>query len=184
MVIPPVDPSAGLPEGEPLSIVVRPMVLSDIEEVHTIDTLSFSLPWPAGSYRFELRDNPNSVCLVAEARFADRQRRVIGMVIIWLILDEAHIATIAVHPAFRGRGAGRMLLAAALQEAVLKNAIAATLEVRAHNIGAQTLYRDFGFEVVGSRPRYYQDNNEDALIMTLSGLGPETLDRLADEHKF
>jgi len=66
----------------------------------------------------------------------------------------------------------------ALRETIHKGYRLATLEVRASNTAAQTLYRRFQFEVVGSRPRYYRDNNEDALIMTVNGLGETYLNWL------
>jgi ribosomal-protein-alanine N-acetyltransferase len=92
------------------------------------------------------------------------------MTVVWLILDEAHIATIAVHPDFRGHGIGSLMLRTILEEAARKGAGEAMLEVRANNGIAQAMYRRFGFEVVFRRPRYYRDNNEDALLMSLDDL--------------
>jgi ribosomal-protein-alanine N-acetyltransferase len=103
------------------------------------------------------------------------------MVVVWLIVDEAHIATLAVHPDYRGRRIARRLVKVALKEAILRGMNQATLEVRANNLAAQNLYRQLGFEIVGNRPRYYRDNNEDALIMTVSGLGQSYLDWLEKE---
>jgi ribosomal-protein-alanine N-acetyltransferase len=77
-----------------------------------------------------------------------------------------HVATISVHPEQRGQGISRLLLAQVLEEGIRRKAILATLEVRAGNHAAQALYQRFGFKVVGDRPRYYLDNQEDALIMT------------------
>ncbi len=151
----------------------------DLEQVQEIDRLSFAMPWPAKAYRYELKENPNSYQWVAEVERVNGNdgfnrpeqtgggQVVVGMVVMWMILDEAHIATIAVRPGFRGRGIAQKLMAAALMEAVQHGASQATLEVRAGNVFAQKLYRRFGFEIVGSRPRYYKDNNEDALIMTV-----------------
>jgi ribosomal-protein-alanine N-acetyltransferase len=138
------------------------MALADLPRVVEIDRASFTLPWPEHSYRFELRENPASHCWVAETGGV-----IVGLMVIWLIEDEAHIATIAIHPDFRGRGIGRDLLVAGLRDAVGHGAVAATLEVRERNEAAIHLYRRFGFEVVGRRKRYYHDTNEDALIMTL-----------------
>lgn len=163
------------------TLVVRRMELADLDQVQAIDRISFSLPWPASAYRYELKENPLSLLWVAELRQGDGQRRIAGVVVVWLILDEAHIATIAVHPEYRGQGIGRRLLASAVRDAIYRGAGLATLEVRASNLAAQNLYRRFRFEVVGSRPHYYKDNHEDALIMTVSGLGEadfEWLDRL------
>jgi ribosomal-protein-alanine N-acetyltransferase len=148
----------------------RPMQLEDVEQVHAIDVMSFSVPWPASSYRFELQENPASLLWVAEAMVPEGKPDVIGMIVVWLILDEAHIATIAVHPDYRGRGIGGEILTVALRESARKGAKKATLEVRAGNEIARKLYGSFGFQVVGQRSRYYQDNNEDALIMSVSDL--------------
>jgi len=77
---------------------------------------------------------------------------------------------LSVHPEYRGQGISRELLAATLVDAISKGMGIATLEVRANNLIAQALYSRFSFEVVGRRPRYYRDNDEDALIMTVEGL--------------
>ena len=153
------------------SISYRPMRIDDLDQVHAIDVLSFAVPWPASSYRFELLDNPASLLWVAEAILADEKTQVVGMIVVWLIVDEAHIATVAVHPDYRGRGIGREIMEIALRESSRKGAKQATLEVRAGNEIARRLYEGLGFQVVGQRPRYYHDNNEDALIMSINELG-------------
>jgi ribosomal-protein-alanine N-acetyltransferase len=89
----------------------------------------------------------------------------IGFVGMWLAFDEAHITTIGVDPAYRGRGLGELLLLSMVDTALARGARWLTLEVRVSNFAAQTLYRKYGFSVRGSRKRYYSDNNEDALIM-------------------
>jgi len=150
---------------------IRPMQEVDLEQVHAIDQMSFSLPWPASSFRYELFENPNSLLWVAEIEVQGGQRQVVGAIVIWLVVDEAHIASIAVHPDYRTRCIGSRLLVTALEETIRKGCRSATLEVRAGNLISQDFYRRFRFEVVGRRPRYYRDNNEDALLMTLDGLG-------------
>jgi ribosomal-protein-alanine N-acetyltransferase len=82
------------------------------------------------------------------------------------MVDEAHISTIAVHPRWRGRGLGEMALVAMIDAAILRGAAEVTLEVRVSNEVAQSLYRKYAFAQVGRRKGYYQDNGEDALIMT------------------
>jgi ribosomal-protein-alanine N-acetyltransferase len=158
-----------------MTINIRSMRLDDLEMVHSIDQLSFSLPWPKRSYQYELLENPASRLWVAETQVPDGNTRIAGMVVMWLIIDEAHIATLAVHPDFRGQGIASKLLITALKDAIQKGMHQATLEVRANNQNAHDLYRKFGFIVAGHRPRYYRDNNEDALIMTLHGLGKDSL---------
>ena len=80
--------------------------------------------------------------------------------------DEAHISTIAVHPDWRGLGLGEWLLLALLEAGQVLGAETATLEVRPSNEPALALYQKYQFEEVGRRPRYYSDNDEDALIFT------------------
>lgn len=157
-----------LPGGEAMNI--RAMRSDDLEQVAAIDQMSFSMPWPISSYRYELFENPLSLLWVAEVARDGEQPRVAGMVVVWMIMDEAHIATLAVHPEARNQGIARHLLQVALDEAILRGMRSATLEVRASNLTAQRLYGRFGFQVVGRRPHYYRDNDEDALIMTVSGL--------------
>ena len=83
----------------------------------------------------------------------------------WKIIDEAHITNLAVHPDFRRKGVAKVLLINALKECYEEKIKFLTLEVRASNIKAFTLYEKFGFKSLGIRKKYYQDNNEDALIM-------------------
>lgn len=153
-----------------VSIHIRPLNMADLGQVMAIDQASFSLPWPKSAFAYELNENPLSMLWVAEIQQPDNSKQIAGMIVVWLILDEVHIATIAVDPNFRRQGIAQELLATALDAAIQKGMVQATLEVRAGNIAAQALYHSFGFEIVGRRHHYYQDNGEDALIMTASGL--------------
>ncbi len=97
----------------------------------------------------------------------------------WLMVDEAHVATIASHPAWRGCGLGQWLMLALMEAAQARGARLVTLEVRASNTPAQKLYEKLGFEITGHRRRYYRDG-EDGLIMTTPALTePGLQDRLA-----
>ncbi len=91
---------------------------------------------------------------------------IVGFAGIWLMVDEAHLVTIAVQPGHRGRGLGELLLVSVLDWACALGASYMTLEVRASNHVAQALYRKYGFRNEGVRRRYYSDNGEDAIIMT------------------
>ncbi len=153
-----------------MNLVIRRMTLADVAAAHEIDVLSFSLPWPERSLRHEVTDNPAARCWVAEV-----DGRLAAMLVLWLIVDEAHIATLATHPAFRRQKIGQRLLVEALDSAYNEGARSALLEVRAGNEPALRLYRKLGFEAVGCRPRYYKDNNEDAILMTLSKLPLEPI---------
>jgi len=90
---------------------------------------------------------------------------IIGFAGLWLMVDEAHITTIAMHPDFRRRGLGEYMLASLIDIAYSIGARWVTLEVRVSNYSAQNLYRKYGFREAGLRHRYYSDNQEDALIM-------------------
>lgn len=152
-----------------LQATVRSMTVDDLPGVLDIDRLSFALPWPERSFRFELTENDAAHLLVAETAWGGRIR-LAGYLGYWLLVDEMHISTLAVHPDVRGQGLGERLLMAGLDQARRQGAEMATLEVRPTNEAAVALYRKHGFQRVGRRRAYYRDNNEDALLMTLSGL--------------
>lgn len=162
------------------TLIIRPMRQDDLEQVGAIDRISFSIPWPKKAFQYELNDNPRSTLWVAEANTPGRKNQVVGVIVSWLIMDEVHIATLAIHPNHRGKGIAQRLILFALQDAVKKGAHQATLEVRANNIPAQELYRRFGFIVVGRKVRYYRDNNEDALIMKATEIEQILGDRLVN----
>jgi ribosomal-protein-alanine N-acetyltransferase len=153
-----------------MSLFIRRMTLDDLPTVVELDRISFSLPWPEKSFRFEVTDNLASRCWVAEV-----DGRVVGMLVGWLLVDEIHIATIATHPDFRRQGIGRQLLSHALSRALDEGARSSFLEVRESNLAAQEMYRQFGYEATGLRKRYYKDNDEDAILMTLESLSRERL---------
>ena len=146
-------------------VVIRPMTLDDVNAAYEIESLSFATPWPAYAFEQELRGNRLARYLVA--RSADA---LVGFAGIWMMVDDAHVTTISVHPEWRRRGVGRQLMRGLAELAVTLGARRMTLEVRPSNAGAQNLYREFGFEVVGRRPGYYSDNGEDALVMTTPDL--------------
>jgi len=156
-------------------IRIRKMEISDLERVVEIDHSSFSLPWPASSFNFELQRNPASRCWVAEIEAEGRQR-IVGMLVAWLIVDELHIATIATAGEFRRAHIGRRLMVHALGEAYKEGAVKSFLEVRRGNEAACSMYRKLGYQEDGVRPRYYQDNHEDAILMSLQNIDPALLD--------
>ena len=154
------------------------MRVDDIPQVAALDDLSFADPWPQGSFEYELKANDYSLCLVAEDPDAAEGQTIVGALVIWLIVDEAHIATIAVHPNYRHRGVGRRLLAEGLLQAADRGAVKSLLEVRSGNTEALHLYYGFGFKAVGLRPNYYQAEQEDALLLDLDPLDMDCLRNL------
>ena len=157
------------------------MTVDDLEAVHRIEHASFSQPWPDQAYRSELQANRLASYLVG--RVGDE---VVAFGGIWLMVDEAHVTTFAVDPAWRRRRIGEALLLALLDLAIARGAREATLEVRLSNLPARRLYEKYGFRPVGMRARYYSDNNEDALIMTTPPIAtPDMQERLAElEQKY
>jgi ribosomal-protein-alanine N-acetyltransferase len=159
-----------------MTLIIRKMTLEDVPAVVDLDQKSFSLPWPERSFRFEVTDNPASRCWVAEL-----DGNVVGMIVVWLLVDEAHVATLATHPDFRRQGVAKQMLAHALLQLLEEGARSSFLEVRASNVAAQEMYRKFGYADAGRRRRYYKDNDEDAILMNLAPLNAERL-RIGVEH--
>lgn len=101
----------------------------------------------------------------------------------WLMVDEAHVSTIASHRDWRRRGIGELLLVSMIDRAAETGGNVVTLEVRVSNLAAQALYRKYGFEVTGERRRYYSDNGEDALIMSTPSITTADFQRHLQELK-
>ena len=161
-----------------MNLIIRRMRAKDVPAAHEIDVLSFTLPWPERSLHYEVTDNPAARCWAA-----DLDNRLVGMLVLWLIVDEAHIATIATHPDFRQQGIAKKLLVEALNSAYNEGALTAMLEVRAGNESALKMYANFSFEEAGRREHYYKDNNEDAILMTLHRLPFEPLSSVLKSGK-
>ena len=153
---------------------IEAMRLQDVEHIMSIEHEAFSSPWPASAYRYELTKNKLSAYLVMRWQGNTVASVVPPLVAyggFWMILDEGHISTLAVHSEWQGQSLGQTMLVALIDTAISVGACEVTLEVRASNIVAQHLYRKYGFHQVGIRKRYYRDNNEDALIMTTPRVG-------------
>jgi len=152
------------------------MQAADLDQVIEIDRLSFSLPWPVSSFQYELTHDQTSRCWVAEYPAGNPAARLMGMAVVWFIIDEVHIATIAVLPEYRQMKIGQKLLAVILKDAVGSGAVHAFLEVRETNKAARAMYAKFGFKEVGVRPHYYSDTQEDAVLMNLEPIESNFLD--------
>lgn len=144
---------------------IRPMQLEDLPAVLVIERASFPTPWSERSFHSELTANKYARYFVAEGPGC-----LAGYAGVWIILNEAHVTNIAVHPDHRRQGIGRRLLEALIHQAVKEGCDSISLEVRKSNYSAQALYRQYGFEPMGIRRGYYVDNNEDAIIMIRRGL--------------
>jgi [ribosomal protein S18]-alanine N-acetyltransferase len=178
---------------QPISSAVLPAVLE-------LDNLCFGKLWTLEAYQREL-DSPNSELLglflentpdkkdtretTSDSRLPTPDFPILAMGCFWAILDEAHITLLAVHPDYQGQGLGQAMLWGLMQAARDRALERATLEVRASNQPAISLYSKFGFQLAGRRRRYYKDTNEDALILWRSGLQqPEFQVELTNWYKF
>lgn len=144
-----------------LELAIAPMTRDDLDVVDEIERHSFKHPWPASVFAEELTRTWARVDVIRLAG------RVVGFVDYWLVHDEVHLLAIAIHPDARRRGIGKRLLDHLIALARGRGAALITLEVRRSNAPAITMYQRAGFEVVGERPRYYAEDGEDALVMTL-----------------
>lgn len=141
-------------------LVLRPMQEADLRQVLHIERRSFTIPWSDATFRGLLR-RQSTALLVAE-----RAGQVVGYAVLWFAADEAELGDMAVLPEERRRGLGRWLLEGALAEAARRGAKRVYLEVRESNAAARSLYELAGFEVAGTRPDYYSEPKEDAILMT------------------
>jgi ribosomal-protein-alanine N-acetyltransferase len=141
------------------NIEIIPFNKNHVNEVLYISNLSFLTPWTIDSIEKELENK------LARYVVAIKDNLVIGYGGIWLILDEGHITNIAVHPEYRGVGAGDMIVEALVELCKLEGIYSMTLEVRKSNLVAQSLYKKHGFIEEGVRKNYYADSHEDAVIM-------------------
>ncbi len=143
-----------------MKIVLREMTIEDIDQVLDIEKDIFPTPWSKNAFEKEISKNELAVYLVAEV-----DSKIAGYGGFWKILDEAHITNIAVKNKYRGKKIGDAILMGIIDYCDTNYIPRITLEVRSSNAVAQKLYKKYGFKARGVRPRYYTDNNEDAIIM-------------------
>lgn len=142
-------------------IAVEPMTVADLPYVLAIERKSFTSPWSEANFRHEIEDNPLAWNLVARAAGS-----VVAFACAYVVSDELMINDLAVESSIRRRGLGSALLRHLIDGARVRGCRRATLEVRPGNVAARALYAAFGFSVVGTRPGYYADTGEDALLLT------------------
>ena len=145
-----------------MRLKIRPMRLEDLDEVMEIEPVAFgSHHWSHQSFVNELSNSMGNYFAAVD----DDTKNLCGYSGFWLIGDEAHITTLAVHPDLRRQHIGERLLINDIAEARHVGARWITLEVRVSNESAQRLYYKYGFKNLGTRRNYYQDNDEDAMVL-------------------
>jgi len=142
-----------------MSVKLSIMTKEDLSGVLEVSSLSLKESWNIDSYSSEL-SNPLAKYLIAKVN-----NQIVGFAGVWVIIDEGHITNIAVHPNFREKGIGTTLLQSLIDHLEDWGCNSLTLEVRSSNDAAKGLYKKFGFLEEGIRKKYYNDNDEDALIM-------------------
>lgn len=141
---------------------IIPMTAAHTARLAELEKLCFSEPWSEKALSDEI-DNPAAYFVVAV-----EGDEVLGYGGMHTVLGESYIDNIAVFPQHRGRGAGRAVTTALIEKAKENRGAFITLEVRASNVPAITLYTSLGFENAGVRKRFYSNPEEDAVIMTLN----------------
>ena len=146
-------------------LTIREAGLTDLKSVFAIEKESFPTPWSRWTFLAELNQSLGHF-LVAGPPLS-HPWELWGYIVFWLVADEMHLLNLAVHPEKRRRGVARVLLQEALRRSRALGAKGAWLEVRPSNTPALALYASFGFKEMGRRPRYYEDTQEDAILLVL-----------------
>ncbi len=163
-----------------LPFFIDPMQPADIDEAVIVEQAAYGDRWSRKDYEQELLQNKLAHYYVLRANRTPPG--LIGLGGFWLMVDEIHISTIAIHPKMRQLGLGDWLLIHLLEQGITLGAKVATLEVRRSNRAALALYQKYHFEQVGERQRYYEDG-EDALILTTPPLTTAVYDDFLAQHK-
>jgi len=140
----------------------RRMRRSDLDQVLDLERQLFASPWSREMFEEELEEKRHVLALVIEDR-----KSIAGYLIAYFVADEVHIANIGTAPGLQRRGIGERMMQNLLARARENGFTLAHLEVRRSNRAAITLYEKLGFKIVGVRKNYYEQEQEDALLMTL-----------------
>ena len=156
-------------------ISFRPLRAEDAEAVARIERESFPTPWSREDFWREASND--FACYIVALEDAE----IIGFGGCWISFEEAQVTNIALTSAQRGRGLGKVLMAKLMRVAAERGAERMTLEVRPSNTSALRLYEGLGFAAIGVRKKYYQDNDEDAILMWHTKLKEFVNERCAGE---
>jgi ribosomal-protein-alanine N-acetyltransferase len=134
---------------------------ADLDLVATLEARCFTNPWSRDMLARQLQESGTTRVYLLRLP----EVRVAGFCACWLLVDELHINTVVMDFPFRRQGLGHLLMRHVLEDAAKAGAGRATLEVRESNVAARRLYENLGFSVTATRPKYYSQPDEDALIL-------------------
>jgi len=143
---------------------MSPMTADDVDEVLAIENTLFGHPWKRTSFLDELKHQHARTFVVRNEKCTSA-RNIIAYIAFHLVFDEMHLLKIAVAKPWQHRGVATWMLQNCMQTAKTNGAKSVILEVRVSNDQAIMFYRKFGFQSIATRPNYYAENGEDALIM-------------------
>ena len=160
-------------------IFITPMLKEDIPQIAEIESSAYGKHhWSKDAFYSEV---DNKVAKYYSAKNSNGE--ILGYAGTWHIVDEAHITTIAVKPEERRKHIAECLIVKSLEDCYNEFIKYITLEVRVSNIPAIKLYEKYGFKSLGKRKGYYQDNNEDALIMWTENIFSDEYKQLFENNK-
>ena len=151
-------------------IEITPVTSERVSEIVALDRVCLGGLWTASAYLREIESSRSTLLALYLKGSQEEPGMAIGMACLWAIVDEAHITLLAIAPKYRRQGLGQLLLLTLLHDAVARKLEWATLEVNINNAKAIDLYQKFGFEVVGTRKRYYQPAGDDAAVLWLKDI--------------
>lgn len=146
--------------------VIVPASAEMLPDILRLEETCFSAPWTRKMMEAELTGNPFAHFLVAR----NPEGTIVGYHCFWIVFEELRLMNLAVCESMRRTGIARALVTEALQRGLAQAATRAVLEVRASNQAARTLYQLMGFTTVSTRPRYYSNPVEDAILMEMDPL--------------
>lgn len=154
-------------------IEIEPVTPQRIPEIVALDRVCLGGLWTASAYQREVESSQSTLLALYLKSDRSESGQVIGIACLWAIVDEAHITLLAIAPEYRRQGLGKLLLLTLLKDAIARKLEWATLEVNVNNTKAIDLYQKIGFEVAGTRKRYYQPAGDDAAVLWLKNIQQE-----------
>lgn len=161
-------------------LLIRRMMTADLDRMEVLEPKVYGEHhWTRNNFAQEL-NNQVAHYLVAESV---AEKKVLGYLGFWLVVDEIHITTLGVDPDCRRQGIAETLLISTIDFALKNSARAITLEVRLSNLAAQKLYAKYGFQKQGLRHGYYEDNKEAALLLWTEDLNSDSFQKIYADNK-